>query len=280
MNDQTSKTSDFIQVHAIIDAHLNTLQNYCLFLDIDGTISEFDIDPQATFIELNTLNHLATLQQFQVPIAAITGRSIADAQRLFKHVDVHLAGTHGLEIRLNKKVKYPKLNPDLNFDDIYREILQQCTPYTILKIEKKSYAVAIHYRAAPELEYIAHTIAQDIVNHHQGLKLNFGKYVVEVILEQADKGLALKDIYYSLKLEQYIPIFIGDDRTDESAFKVVNQLGGISIKVGSGPTEAQFRIKNVDATLEFIQLFLTFIKNKKVRQSQVSKINGEKACLN
>lgn len=280
MNDQLSTTSDFIPVQSLIDAHLNHLQNYCLFLDIDGTISEFDIDPQATFIELNTLHHLATLQQFKVPIAAITGRSIADAQRLFKDLDLHLAGTHGLEIRLNRQLKLPKFNPDLNFDVIYKEILQHCTAYKILSIEKKSYAVAIHYRAAPELEQIAHQIAENIVEQHQGLKLNLGKYVVEIILEQADKGLALKDIYHSLELEQHIPIFIGDDRTDESAFKVVNQLGGISIKVGTGPTVALFRIKNVRDTHEFIQLFLEFIKNKKTRQPQVSKINGEQACLN
>lgn len=276
----TNNKKPYISALALINTFLYPAEKYCLFLDIDGTISEFHPDPNLSFISNQTLEHLNNIQKHKIPITAVTGRTIQDAMRLFQPLQLPIAGTHGLEIRFSEKHLLQSPINSLNFQQIYSDIEAACVLYPKLRIERKSYAVAIHFREHPELEPIAQQISECILNKYNGLKLNVGKCVYELILAQADKGKAIEQIYIHNKLNCFTPIFIGDDRTDESGFQKINQLGGISIKVGDGETSAQYRFKNVSTTCEFIDHFSKLIQKHAERQSQVSKKNGEKACLN
>ncbi len=256
------------------------IEKYCLFLDIDGTISEFHPNPNLSFISTDTLEQLNNIQRQKIPIAVVTGRTIQDAIRLFKPLELPIAGTHGLEIRFSEKHILQSPMNSLMFQQIYSDIEAACVLYPKLRIEKKTYAVALHFRECPELEPIAQRIIDCILHNYEGLKLNIGKCVYELILVQADKGKAIEQIYVQNKLNHFTPIFIGDDLTDESGFKTINQMGGISVKVGEGETSAQYRFKDVSATCEFIDQFSRLIQKHAKRTSQVSKKIGEKACLN
>lgn len=269
----------FISAEDLIAQHFQPEQAYALFLDIDGTISEFHVDPQQSYIPKHTLKVLENLQQ-HYPIIAVTGRSVSDAYRLFSPLDLAIAGTHGLEIQLSQQsdIQHPKHY--LNFDDLYSDIEQACRDYPALLLERKKYAVAIHYRSQPDLEPHVKNIAQALLEKYSALKLNLGKCVVELILAQADKGQAIATLYTQLDLNGVTPIFIGDDVTDESGFKIINDLGGISIKIGSGATHAKYRFKSVQNTLRFIELFLAFFNKNKTRQSHVLTTDGEITCLN
>ncbi|KCY26679.1 trehalose-phosphatase family protein, partial [Acinetobacter baumannii 1288284] len=75
-----------------------------------------------------------------------------------------------------------------------------------------------------------------------------------------------------------LPIFIGDDLTDESGFVFINQQSGLTIKVGSGETQAKYRLKDIDNVANFLFLFQNKIKSLYVKNSQNQ--NGEKICLN
>lgn len=276
---QIYNKNSYISASDLIKNFLYPAEKYCLFLDIDGTISEFHPDPTLSFISTNTLEQLNNIQKHKIPIAAITGRTIKDALRLLKPLELPIAGTHGLEIRFSDKHLLQSPINSLNFHQIHADIEAACALYPKLRIERKSYAVAIHFREHPELEPIAQQISESILHKHHGLKLHMGKCVYELILAQADKGKAIEQIYIHHKLNSFTPIFIGDDRTDESGFQKINQMGGISIKVGEGDTSAQYRFKNVSMTSEFIDFFSNLIQKNAEKQSQVSNKNGENICL-
>lgn len=270
----------YISALDLIKTFILPVEKYCLFLDIDGTISEFHSDPTLSFISTDTLEQLNNIQKHKIPIAAITGRTIQDAMRLFKPLQLPIAGTHGLEIRFSDKHMLQSPMNSLNFQQIHKDIQTACLLYPKLRIEQKKYAVAIHFREHPELEPFARKISGCILSQYPDLKLSAGKCVYELILAQADKGKAIEQIYIHNKLNRFTPIFMGDDRTDESGFQKINQMGGISIKVGEGETSAQYQFKNVSMTCEFIDHFSKLIQKHAERLSQVSEKNGEQACLN
>lgn len=279
-NDLIDGDNQYTSAKHLLNQKIHSTKKYCLFLDIDGTISEFHPDPQKSFISAQVLENISALQKFNVDVVAVTGRAIQDAQRLFDPIELTIAGTHGLEIQFSDSQKLleqphviakaikPENNQD--FDSIYHDLKIVCVDYPKLRIEKKQYAIALHFRENPELQQVAHGIILRFNEKYPDLQLNSGKCVYELILKNASKGVAIKKIYQHLALQSSIPIFLGDDRTDESGFDVINQLNGISIKVGEGKTQAKFRIKDVNEASEFIHLFKEFITTEahQSRQSQ------------
>ncbi|HFF5081898.1 TPA: trehalose-phosphatase, partial [Acinetobacter baumannii] len=158
------------------------------------------------------------------------------------------------------------------------DIINSCEKYPDLLIEDKGHSIALHYRKNPELENNAIYIMQQIKYFYPQLKLNRGKFVVELLPKQADKGKAIQTILNHLNLPLTHPIFIGDDLTDETGFTFINQQFGTSIKVGSGETEAQYRLKDINSVSNFLFFFLEKIKKLYVKNSQEQ--NGEQICLN
>ncbi|MFH7766232.1 trehalose-phosphatase [Acinetobacter sp. BSP-28] len=261
----------------LILPYLSSDKKYCLFLDIDGTISEFHPDPSQSFIPFTTLNTLQQLSLFNVSVIFLTGRSVRAASQLLFPLKMPIAGTHGLEIKIDDNTQLNTATDDINFSLLQQDIQKRCHPYPQLLIENKTYSVAIHYRQCPELADIAKHIAEEVLSTYAGLTINEGKCVFELLPKQADKGQAIQTILEYLNFDEVLPLFIGDDKTDESGFKVINHLKGISIKVGSEPTHAHYRLKNVEDAADFLGLFSQFLQARCLRLSQVS--NGEKACL-
>ena len=83
--------------------------------------------------------------------------------------------------------------------------------------------------------------------------MHHGKRVVELAPAGRDKGLAIAAFMREAPFLGKPPVFIGDDATDEHGFAMVNQLGGDSIKVGPGPTSAQWRFPSVSAVLGWLE---------------------------
>lgn len=256
-----------------------SLSQFCLFLDIDGTISEFHNTPSQSFIAPDILENIKQLQQLKLPIIAVTGRSLKDALRLFHPIQLSIAGTHGLEIKLQHQTEILKPKLNFNFDIIDHEILMFKNRYPNIRLEEKLYSRAFHVREHPELGDVTEKFSQILCQKHPELKLHHGKFVYEIIFKDADKGQAIKEIYRTLKPNTYIPLFIGDDKTDESGFSSIQALNGYDIKVGNGPTQAQFRLQDVLHVAQFIQYFREYIQAKYTQKSpsiHVRKI----LCLN
>lgn len=186
---------------------------------------------------------------------AVTGRDVETARKLFQCIEIPIAGLHGLDIYFDSD-NY--IRPDLsniNFKKLKEDIIKSCEKHPDLLIEDKGYSIALHYRKKPELEDNAIYIMQQIKYFYPQLKLNRGKFVIELLPKQADKGKAIQTILDHLDLPLIHPIFIGDDLTDESGFTFINQQFGTSIKVGSGETEAHYRLKDINSVSNFLFSF-------------------------
>lgn len=277
ISDGREKNTSFVTPNDIIN-NLSLDKNYCLFLDIDGTLAPFQINPEHSFIPQTTLDVIKKITKLNIPVIAITGRDVDTASKLLHPIEVPIAGLHGLDIYFDSE-NY--IRPDLssiNFKNLKQDITKNCDKYPELLIEDKGYSIALHYRKNPNLENNAINIMQRINLNYPHLKINRGKFVVELIPNQADKGRAIETILNHLDLSAVLPIFIGDDLTDESGFTYINQQSGLSIKVGPGETQAKYRLKDIDNVADFLLLFQNRIKSLYVKNSQNQ--NGEKLCLN
>lgn len=296
-----NESAHFNEPASVVQQLGHRAHRYCLFLDIDGTLADFCDDPEHSFIPNKTLNAIHAIQQCQVPVIAVTGRQVAVAQQLFNPLVLPIAGLHGLDIVLERNdCISPDLSP-IDFAGLRQSLQQARTEYPRLLLEDKQHSFALHYRQCPELEPVAHDMMQQLQHGQPHMKLNYGKCVVEILPRQADKGHAIQRILAHLAQDTFnqdisahnatqtnansmrIPLFIGDDITDESGFNAVNAVHGISIKVGTGTTKANYRLQDPSAVTEFLIQFhqllqdcaaITDIKNR--TQSQ----DGEPACQN
>lgn len=234
-----------------------TLSNTGLayFLDIDGTLVDFADSPGAVKLA-STLPALvdALYESSGGAVALITGRSIADADRLFARRRLAIAGQHGHERRsANGDVTLHQVSPKA-LDPARHTLSAIVARHQELLLEDKGLTLALHYRGAPNLASLAHRVmhaVQDSLGDRYCV--HRGKCVVELAPAGRDKGRAIRAFMREMPFRGKPLVFIGDDVTDEHGFAMVNQLGGDSIKVGPGPTVATWRLPSVSAVLAWLE---------------------------
>jgi trehalose 6-phosphate phosphatase len=121
-----------------------------------------------------------------------------------------------------------------------------------LLLELKGQTIALHYRSRPDLEAASYEAVKNAVRGRPGLKMIEGKMVVEITPSGADKGRAVRDFLREPPFTGRRPIYAGDDVSDEDAFAVVNALGGITIKIGPGPSAACYRADDIPELLTWL----------------------------
>jgi trehalose 6-phosphate phosphatase len=132
-----------------------------------------------------------------------------------------------------------------------------------LRLEDKGVTLALHYRRAPRLAGYVHravrALLADAIRQGAALQLITGKLVVEVMPDGRDKGTAILEYLEEPPFAGRRPVFIGDDRTDEYGFVAVRRHRGWAVKVGSGPTRAQYRLPDVAAVRRWLASLPTSI---------------------
>ena len=271
--EDSSSSSFYISPKMILNnCNLNMDSNQVvLFLDIDGTISEFHPDPDKSIIHPEIINILENLQQY-IQLILVTGRSILQAQKLIHPLQWNIAGSHGLELIYQADLKrLVSLNqPQLQV--LKQHIQEQAVQIPDLRIEVKDYSVALHFREHPQLEDRVHVFALECLNQFSDFELKAGKYVFELVPKGANKGSAIQQIIQQYHLTDHYPMFIGDDLTDEAGFKVINALHGCSIKVGLGQTLARYRLENVSQVQAFLKEFLNLIEVQEQQRLEKSHV--------
>ena len=272
-NLEDSSSSSYISPKMILnDCNLNMDSNQVvLFLDIDGTISEFHPDPDKSIIHPEIINILENLQQY-IQLILVTGRSILQAQRLIHPLQWNIAGSHGLELIYQADLKTLISLNKPQLQALKQYIQEQAVQIPDLRIEVKDYSVALHFREHPQLEDRVHAFALECLNQFSDFELKAGKYVFELVPKGANKGSAIQQIIQQYHLTDHYPMFIGDDLTDEAGFKVINALHGCSIKVGSGQTLARYRLENVSQVQAFLKEFLNVIEVQEQQRLEKSHV--------
>ena len=235
-----------------------------LFLDFDGTISR--IVPRPADAEMDAdihavLERIAARPDFS--LAVVSGRALADIRERAGLKDVIYVGNHGLEIEAGEtRFREPQaeaLRRELK--SISLQLKLALADIEGLEIEDKNLTLSVHFRRVnQELHDWISKVAFDAVERSRSFVARMGKKVVEVRPQIAwNKGHAVKWICREVLPGSALPIYIGDDATDEDAFAAIPE--GITIKVGKEgcATDAQYILANVSA----VGQFLTWLDNTK-----------------
>jgi trehalose 6-phosphate phosphatase len=220
--------------------------NLAFFFDLDGTLAEIKPHPDQVYIPAAVRTLLQKMSAMSDgALALISGRSMAELDKLATPFHFPLAGVHGAERRdINDKTHVVTLPAPL-VKSLHQELEAALAPWPGTELEAKGMAFALHYRQAPEAEDTIFALAKALTERYPELALQPGKCVVELKPLGINKGAAIRTFMQEAPFAGRTPIFIGDDLTDEAGFKQVNALGGVTIKVGRGDTEAKYRLANV-----------------------------------
>ncbi|MEO3988251.1 trehalose-phosphatase [Pseudocitrobacter cyperus] len=229
-------------------------ENVAFFFDLDGTLAGIKPHPDHVAIPEPVRDALFRLSQRHAgAVALISGRSMAELDRLASPYRFPLAGVHGAERRdINGKTHIVSLAQETALR-VGQQLSMALETLPGCELETKGMAFALHYRQAPQYESAIVALAQEIVSHFPELALQPGKCVVEIKPKGIDKGAAITAFMQEAPFLGKRPFFIGDDLTDEAGFAAVNKLGGISIKVGAGDTQAKSRLPDVAAVHQWLQ---------------------------
>ena len=261
--------------------YLSFQQSYYLFLDIDGTLADFTMNPKDSIIPNSTLMLLQKIQSHGVKIAIVTGRSLAEAKQMLSSLSLPIAATHGLEIAFDDSSAHAKVNvvsvDMLELAEIRKSIIHSCIPFDDFTVENKPYSIALHFRKNPALADTAHTIMAESLKNHVNWILKPGKYVWEVVPKGVNKGSAILTLLKNThRSENLCPIFIGDDITDEAGFMAVQgdsksledyspPVKGMGIKIGFEPTQANYYVRNIHEVTILLNSFLRFCQEQSER---------------
>ena len=224
-----------------------------LFLDIDGTLAELANVPDAVRVEQETLQALPKLsQELAGALALVTGRAITSADKLFPDLKLPMAGQHGNERRDAKGTIHFHAPRKDTYGRLCKLLRGLAKRHPQLLLEDKGAAIALHYRALPELEPELHRALLAELREGEGYLLQPGKMLLEVRPEGRDKGTAIDDFMAENPFAGRLPVFVGDDLTDEHGFATVERLGGWTVKVGPGRTVARFRLSDVAAVRHWL----------------------------
>jgi len=235
-----------------------------LFLDLDGTLADITTTPSRTIVRADVLKTLSELlKPLDGALAIVSGRPIADIDRLCWPYRFTAAGQHGLELRhVDGAIERVEENIQ-SLTAIQNEITFFHRAYPQLLLEYKGLSLAVHYRQAPKMEKIVEAKLSRLVAQYPEFRLQKGKMVCEIRLRGADKGTAIQALLKEVPFKGKVPIFVGDDVTDEDGFRMINRLQGISIKIGKEDTCARHCMKNTEQFRSW--LLESAIKLRRVR---------------
>ena len=219
-------------------------EDYALFLDFDGTLVDIVERPEAVAVDPALPEILVRLQErLGGALAIISGRPIAFLDRHFLPHQLDIAGLHGLEHRIGGQLYLcdPEEHPRLR--ETVGRLGETVASKPGVLIEDKGCSVAIHWRLAPQEKDFALATARaaaEALGHEY--RVQYGKAVAEILPASAGKGKVIKKFLQQAPYKGRLPIFAGDDLTDENGFKTVNAHGGLSVRIGDGETIAQVRL--------------------------------------
>jgi trehalose 6-phosphate phosphatase len=236
-----------------------------VMLDVDGTLAPIASRPEQAEVPAETSQCVAGLAAGQdVIVALVSGRTAADARRMVRVANVWVIGNHGYEIVSadGDSLVDPQVEP---FRDVIAQAERRLEPRLAqvpgVILEDKRWTLSIHYRLAndavvPRVRALVEETAQAL-----GLRVTEGKMVLEVRPPaRVDKGTAVLTLAARLHAvaDDASLVFIGDDRTDEDAFRALRmrQRRAVTVRVApdeSAGTAAEFAVPDPPQVLEFLE---------------------------
>lgn len=242
-----------------IRPRIQRAQNLFLFLDYDGTLTPIVSRPELALCPSSVRRHLRKLRNLPgVHPAIISGRSLEDVREKVGVSGIIYVGNHGLEFE-NPAGKHKKLLSPTRERELKRITLnlrRSMKEMPGILFEEKGPTLSVHYRNVSQtsIARIPQMLEAELEKWRNGWKMRSGKMVFE-IRPKVDfhKGEAVREILKSYPSLGLLPIYLGDDQTDEDAFRALKGRG-ILVFVGPGgdPSEADFFLRDPGEVQEFL----------------------------
>jgi alpha,alpha-trehalase len=229
-----------------------------VFLDYDGVLSPIVERPEDATLAPETKQALVRLAG-RCPVAIVSGRDLADVRGMVDVDGLVYAGSHGWDIEgldVEADPRGEAYLPALAVAE--REATERLADVPGARVERKRYAIAVHYRQVDDAAVDGlEAVVRDVAAGHPELRVTGGKRIFELRPDlEWNKGTAVTWLLEQLGLDRpdVVPIYIGDDETDEDAFRALAGRG-IGVIVGPEvPSAASYRLDDVDQAREFLEL--------------------------
>ncbi|XP_027336207.1 probable trehalose-phosphate phosphatase F [Abrus precatorius] len=262
-----------------------------MFLDYDGTLSPIVDDPDRAFMSESMRTTVRSVAKY-FPTAIISGRSRDKVFDLVNLTELYYAGSHGMDIIGPVSDTLSKIHPNCvkssdqqgkeitlfqpareflpMIDEVFRTLVEITKDIEGAKVENHKFCVSVHYRNVEESNWT--TIGQlvhDILKNYPRLRSTHGRKVLEIrpVIDW-NKGKAVEFLIESLGLtdrNDVFPIYIGDDKTDEDAFKVLresNQGCGILVSSVRKESSAIYSLRDPNEVMKFLQLLVNWKRHQ------------------
>jgi trehalose 6-phosphate phosphatase len=240
-----------------------------LFFDYDGTLTPIVRRPEEATLSDEMRSLLRELAS-RVTVSIVSGRDLADVRKMVGLDRLYYAGSHGFDVAGpdNMQMQLEQARDHLaELDEAAAELKDRLELVKGAWVERKRFAIAVHYREADERD--AGRIEQAVDRAraaHPGLRKKGGKKIFELQPDVPwDKGKAVRWLLEQLKLAgpDVLPVYVGDDVTDEDAFKVLSN-GGLGIRVGlpDEPTSADFYLQDTGELERFARQLLARLEKQ------------------
>ena len=229
-----------------------------LFSDFDGTLVRLRKHPRQVRLPGRMRERLMALSRQVRVVGIVSGRGIADLRRRAKVPHVWYAGAHGFYLMTpgNREISLLTRGERATMRRVRRSLAGALAGLRGVRLEPKEATLAVHYRAASSKTAArARQVIEGVIEEHEGVSLMAGKKVWELLPNShTDKWTAISYILrHSRKGPaggRILPIFLGDDVTDERVFR---KMEGISVAVGKKhKTAARYYLRSPAEVAKFL----------------------------
>jgi trehalose 6-phosphate phosphatase len=226
-----------------------------LFLDFDGTLVRLAPRPQDVLVAAWVVPTLQSLRQkLQGALAIVSGRPLCAIDAFLHPLVLAGAGCHGVEQRnVSGRIALHESQPPANVAACARGLAAR---HGGLLLESKPSGLALHFRLSPELATMCRDQLAQALAEAPGAALAWelldGHCVCELKQRSVSKGSAVRAYLAEAPFAGRLPVFVGDDVTDEDGIRAVQAAGGFGVRVGPGRSEARFRLADTDAVAAWL----------------------------
>lgn len=240
-----------------------------VFLDYDGTLTPIVDRPELAILSEEMRLTLKALAEACL-VGIISGRDRSDVEHLVGVDSLFFAGNHGFDIAGPRglEIRYEQGKQFLPaLDQVEAELHDHLDSVRGILVERKKFSVAVHYRLVSEqdVERVV-AVVQMVSSHQPNIRKTEGKKVFELQPRlDWNKGKAILWLLDALPLQKAraLPLYLGDDLTDEDAFQSLTDVGiGIVVDDSSRLTSAQYALKNPEEVRCFLQLLVNSFQNR------------------
>ena len=208
-----------------------------LFLDVDGTLLDLAQRPDAVVTPPGLVHSLSAAdRKLGGALALVSGRPLAQLDRIFAPLTLRASGVHGSQLRLEPGGPVSRLAEATEMpEELWNDVLQVTREFPGTLVENKGFSYTVHFRLAPwSEEPLRAAIEAMVASQPPGsLEIMNAHFAFELKRPGSDKGLAIRSFLSTPTFSGRTPVFLGDDTTDQNGFAFVSSVGGFGYAVGA-----------------------------------------------